>query len=148
MGQFAAQAGFGVILSSYIIEHRIGSESLGDNFAHRLRWSRSTRRSRPIGYVGHLFTNPLPLAVFLCALAPQWWLLLVLSALLRAAAAYATANWILADPLTRSRWFLIPVQDLVSFAFWIAGFFGSTIVWRGRKYRLHSDGRIRPLTPP
>src|SRR5205807_4459543 len=62
MGKFAAEAGYGVILSSYVIEHHIGNESLRQNIAHRLRWNRSTRRSRPLGYLGQLFTMPLPLA--------------------------------------------------------------------------------------
>jgi len=29
----------------------------------------------------------------------------------------------------------------------IAGFFGHTIRWRGRQYRLFSDGRLEPLLP-
>ena len=72
MGQFAAGAGWGVILSSYVVEHRIGSETWAKNAAHRIRWARSTRRSRPAGYVGQLFTNPTPIALFLSIVAPEW----------------------------------------------------------------------------
>ena len=43
-------------------------------------------------------------------------------------------------------WVLLPLEDLAGFAFWIAGFFGSTIDWRGRRYRLHPDGRFELLT--
>ena len=35
------------------------------------------------------------------------------------------------------------IEDIAAFVFWIAGFFGSTIVWRGRRYRLLRDGRFR-----
>ena len=73
MGKFAAEAGFGVILSSYVIEHHIGGADWRDNAAHRLRWVRSTRRSRPLGYIGQLFTMPLPLALLVCAADPAWW---------------------------------------------------------------------------
>ena len=73
MGKLAAERGDGVILSSYVIEHRIGAQGLGANLKHRLRWNRSTRRSRPWGYLGQIFTNPLPLALLLCAAAPVWW---------------------------------------------------------------------------
>ena len=69
MGKLAAARGDGVILSSYVIEHHIGAQSLGANLRHRLRWNRSTRRSRPAGYVGQVFTNPLPLALLLWAVA-------------------------------------------------------------------------------
>ena len=47
MGKFAAELGYRVLLSSYVIEHHIGSQSFAANFKHRLRWARSTRRSRP-----------------------------------------------------------------------------------------------------
>ena len=139
MGKFAADAGFGVILSSYVIEHHIGSQPLKANFAHRLRWNRSTRRSRPAGYIGEIFTNPLPLSLLLLAAYPPSWPAFVLTCILRALAAHAVAARVLRAPV---RWRLLPLQDLLSFAFWLAGFFGNTITWRDRRYTLHSDGRF------
>ena len=145
IGKLAAEMGYRVLLSSYMIEHRIGSQPFGTNLRHRLRWARGTRRSRPLGYWGQVFTNPLPLAVLLWALEPGWWPLVVLTAVFRAAAAWAVAGWVLHDPLTRKRWWLVPVQDLLSFLVWIAGFFGNTILWRGRKCYLSRDGRLRQI---
>ena len=61
MGKFAAELGYRVLLSSYVIEHHIGSQDLAANLQHRLRWARSTRRSRPAGYVGRaLHDAPAP----------------------------------------------------------------------------------------
>ena len=145
LGKFAVEAGHGVALSSYIIEHRIGSESLKANALHRIRWNRSTRRSRPVGYIGQLFTNPLPIALALVLWSPWTWPALAVTLLIRGAAGYATAQSVLNDSLSRRRWFLIPLQDLVSFAFWVAGFFGNSIVWRGVRYRLLSDGRFERI---
>jgi len=142
MGAFAAGLGYRVILSSCVIEHRIGRQGLGANLAHRLRWARSTRRSRPRGYAGQLFTYPLPLALLLAVVQPSWWPVVVLAAVFRSVAAWATAGWVLHDPLTARRWWLLPLQDLASFAFWMAGFFGNTITWRGRRYYLFPDGRF------
>ncbi len=139
LGQRAAELGMGVILSSYVIEHRIGSQSMRSNFAHRLRWARSTRRSRPAGYAGQVFTNPLPLALLLLAVQPAWWPVFVVTLILRAVAADAVARVALHG---RIAWRLLPLQDLLSFLFWIAGFFGNEIVWRGRRYRLLRDGRF------
>jgi ceramide glucosyltransferase len=142
MGNLAAARGDRVILSSYVIEHHIGAQTLAANLRHRLRWNRSTRRSRPAGYVGQLFTNPLPLALLLWAVRPEWWPIAGVTLLLRAAAALATAGYVLRDPLTARLFFLLPFQDTLSFAMWLAGFFGNTILWRGRKYYLRADGRF------
>jgi ceramide glucosyltransferase len=145
MGNRAAERGDGVILSSYVIEHRIGAQSLAANLKHRLRWNRSTRRSRPAGYVGQLFTNPLPLALLLWIARPEWWPAVTVTVLLRAIAGIATAGHVLRDPLTARLFFLVPLQDLLSFAMWLGGFFGNTILWRGRRYYLKPDGRFEPI---
>jgi len=145
MGKFASEQGLGVGLSSCVIEHRIGTQSFVSNAAHRIRWARSTRRSRPAGYIGQVFTNPLPIALLLLVWFPAWWPVAALSLLLRAGAAWATAGWVLHDPLCARRWYLLPPQDIVSFLFWVLGFFGNTITWRGHKYRLHTDGRFEPV---
>jgi ceramide glucosyltransferase len=145
MGNRVAARGFGVILSSYVIEHRIGAQRLAANLRHRLRWNRSTRRSRPWGYLGQVFTNPLPLALLLWAVRPSWWPVLAATAAFRALAGWATSQHVLHDPLTRRLWWLVPLQDIAGFLAWIAGFFGNTILWRGRKYYLRRDGRFEPI---
>jgi len=143
MGKFAAEAGHGVILSSYVIEHHIGSATFAENVAHRLRWARSTRRSRPAGYIGQLFTMPLPLALLVYAVSPGWWPILPLVLVARGAAAYSISQRVLRGKLN---WFLLPIEDVMGFCFWLAGFFGSTISWRGRHYRLYGDGRFELIS--
>ena len=143
LGKFAAEAGHGVILSSYVIEHHIGDSTLAENIAHRLRWARSTRRSRPLGYAGQLFTMPVPLALIACAVAPRLWPVSLLTVAVRALAAYVVSARVLR---TRINWLLVPIEDLLGFIFWISGFFGNTVVWRGRRYRLRADGRFELLS--
>ena len=145
LGKFAAEAGHGVILSSYIVEHHIGSATLRQNVEHRLRWTRSTRRSRPAGYVGQLFTMPLPLALLVCAVSPAWWPVLPIAFIVRASAAYTVSARVLR---ARINWLLLPIEDVLGFCFWIAGFFGKTISWRGQRYRLFSDGRFELIVTP
>ncbi len=140
MGKLAAELGHRVVLSAYVIEHHIGSAGLRQNFGHRLRWSRSTRRSRPAGYAGELFTMPLPWLLALWLVEPRWWPGAVGLAALRVLSAWACAGWVLHDRLTLRRWYLLPIQDLLAFGFWVAGFFGNTIHWRGRSYFLKPDG--------
>jgi ceramide glucosyltransferase len=145
LGKLAAAHGFGVILSSYVVDHYIGGQTFAANMRHGLRWNRSCRRSRPWGYWGQVFTYPLPLALLLCAAAPAWWPVLAAAAVLRTATVWATAGHVLGDPLTRRRWWLVPVQDAAELLTWCAGFFGNTILWRGQRYWLLPDGRFEPV---
>jgi ceramide glucosyltransferase len=142
LGKLAAEHGFGVILSSYVVDHYIGAQGFGANLRHRLRWSRSCRRSRPWGYWGQVFTHPLPLALLLWASSPVLWPVLALALVLRTAAVWATAGHVLHDSLTRRKWWLVPLQDAAEILVWCAGFFGNTILWRGRRYWLLPDGRF------
>jgi ceramide glucosyltransferase len=142
IGQRAADLGYGVLLSSYVIEHRIGSQGIMHNLGHRLRWARSTRRSRPAGYWGQIFTYPLPWALLLCAAYHSAWPAVFLTFALRGAAAIATARYVVRDPVTQKQWWLLPLQDLIGFLVWISGFVGDTIVWRDRKCTVLRDGRL------
>jgi ceramide glucosyltransferase len=140
MGKFAAEAGHGVGLSSYVVEHHIGaSPGFRENAAHRIRWTRSTRRSRPVGYLGQLFTMPVPLALLVTIWNLSWWPVLLVTLAIRGVAAWTVAELVLRS---RPNWLLLPLEDIAGLCFWIAGFFGNTIVWRGRRYRLESDGRF------
>lgn len=142
MGKLAAEAGWGTGLSCCVIEHRIGAQRFRPNLEHRLRWARSTRRSRPAGYVWLVFTYLLPPALALLALRPSWWPLAGAALAVRALGAWAVAGWVLRDPLTARRWWLVPVQDLASVALWLAGFFGNKVSWRGRRYVIYRDGKF------
>jgi ceramide glucosyltransferase len=143
MGKFAAEAGHGVILSSCVVEHHIGGTDFVHNAAHRLRWTRSTRRSRPWGYAGQLFTMPLPLAIALVSIDASYWPFALAAVAIHFIAAYVVSARVLG---VRLNWLLLPVEDLAVFCFWVAGFFGKTIIWRGRRYRLHPDGRFSLIT--
>lgn len=142
LGKIAAEQGFGVRFSAYVVEHRIGSETMRANFAHRIRWARSTRRSRPAGYVGQFFTHPFPIALIIFILLPHSWPLLLVTIVLRCIAAWVVSDYVLG---ARVPWLLLPVQDILAFLFWIVGFFGNSILWRGRRYILKRDGTVEPV---
>lgn len=140
LGRIAADQGFDVRLSPYVVEHRIGSEGMLTNFSHRLRWARTTRRSRPWGYVGQFFTHPLPVGLAACLAFPDLWVWMSVTCALRVASAWTVSRGILR---ARIPWLLLPLQDLLGFGFWIAGFFGNSIHWRGKRYTLNRDGTVQ-----
>jgi ceramide glucosyltransferase len=140
IGRYIAERGFETILSSYVIEHRLGTQNWRGNLAHRLRWIRAGRRMRAAGYLGQLFTYPLPLVLALWAVRPEWWPAAVAALSIRLVSAWATAVWVLRDIFIIKHLYLLPVQDMAGFGLWIAGFFGQTVAWRGEQYTLRPDG--------
>ncbi|HEY1207288.1 MAG: glycosyltransferase [Bryobacteraceae bacterium] len=144
IGRRIAERGFRTILSSCVIEHRLGTQGWRENLAHRLRWMRGGRRMRPAGYLGQLFTYALPPALALWAVRPGWWPVAVAALAVRLASAWASAVLVVRDGSILRRPWLLPVQDVLGFSLWIAGFFGNTVTWRGRRYVLNPDGTFRP----
>jgi ceramide glucosyltransferase len=140
MGNRVAQNGGKVVLSRSVIEHHIGNDSFLNNWKHRLRWARSTRRSRRMGYLGEIFTKPLALALLLWIVSPGAWGFVLIALFFRGAVAWVTAVEILNDPLIQRYWWLLPLEDVSSFVTWVLGFFGKTITWRGRKLEVMRDG--------
>lgn len=148
LGQWAAQAGFRVVLSPHVVNHQVLGEGFGSCFRHRLRWARSTRFSRPWGYAGQLFTYPIPLTVMLAALRPHLWLFfaaLLAAVALRCLAAGAVGWGVLRDRNALRNLWLVPVQDLFSFVIWCCGFTGRHVQWRHTSYRVWRGGRFQAI---
>ncbi|MGE0131750.1 MAG: bacteriohopanetetrol glucosamine biosynthesis glycosyltransferase HpnI [Blastocatellales bacterium] len=149
LGNWAAEAGYRVALSEHVINHHATALGFTKSFKHRLRWNRSSRFSRPSGYVGQGFTYGLPWALLLFLVAPFWWSGALLLAIFAARIwlSFELATRLLGDREALGRFWLIPLQDLLSLATWIGGFMGREIVWRNERYRLLKGGRFAPVVP-
>ena len=143
MGNRMHGIGRTVILSRSVIEHYIGNDSMRNSWNHRLRWARGSRRSRPLGYIGEVFTRPTVPAVALWIVAPEWGTLAALALAMRLIVVWIAAARVLADPAMRRRWWLLPVEDISAFVTWTLGFFGNRLTWRGHKLEIGRDGTIR-----
>jgi ceramide glucosyltransferase len=146
MGRLMHGGGKTVVLSNCIIEHHIGNAGFRRNWKHRLRWARSTRRSRRVGYIGEIFTRTTAISLVLGVVEPRAWGFALAGMAFHAAAQWATGIWVLDDPLVSRYWWLLPVEDIASFITWVMGFFGKTIQWRGRKLILARDGSFELIS--
>lgn len=150
LGEWVAAAGYAVHLSATIPDNLLADERMADSLRHRLRWERSSRRSRPAGYLGQIFLHSFPLALAAGVFAPHGNPLLAggIAACLgaRALLAWALAGGLLRDPSFRKHWWLLPLQDLVSFSVWVWAFFGREIVWRGARFRVLEGGRLERIS--
>src|SRR5262245_22944379 len=144
LGHRAFEAGYRVLLSTFVINHHTTAHGSINSFKHRLFWNRSTRFSRPAGYYGQGFTYGLPWGLILFSIAPCWWSAIFVAAVLvaRLWLAYELAILLLEDNKALGRFWFIPLQDLMSFAAWVGGFLGREIVWRNERFRLLEGGRI------
>jgi ceramide glucosyltransferase len=104
-----------------------------------LRWSRTVRISRPGGYLGYLVTHATVWSLVAFA-AGQWWPGAIALGIRLTAGALSTA--LLSDRQAAQLLWLIPVRDLLGFAVWLCGLFGTTVRWRGRVLSISRDGRI------
>lgn len=131
--------GLRVHLSTTIVETSLQGDSWAGVWAHQLRWHRTIRVSRG-AYIGLPVTQASFWAAVAILVGQPWWggTLLVARYLMA-----FTAGWgVLRSGLVLHYFFLIPFRDLWGSAIWLAGLFGSTVVWRGRRLRLAPDGKI------
>lgn len=148
LGNWAAAAGWRVALSAQVVNHHVSTNGFLRTFKHRLRWNRSTRFSRPSGYLGQGFTYGFAWATIFFILAPTWLTgaLWAVAFGLRVLVALVVGGKLLADQTVWSRLGLLPIQDWLSFASWLGGFLSREIVWRNERYRLLDDGRFQLIT--
>lgn len=139
LGKRISRIGLRVILSKMVVETNLSGRTWREVWKHQVRWARTIRTSQGAGYIGLPVTNASLWALAL-ALAGWWWMAAALLALRLTAGTAGIA--ILKDPLSASRWYLIPLRDLLGLAVWLAGLSGNTVVWRDRTMKLDRSGRI------
>jgi ceramide glucosyltransferase len=124
-------------------------QSLGESFAHQVRWTLAMRLADPPKGLGLIFTHGLPWAVLAAALAPRWelgLLCLLMYLLLRPAMAWTVGVWGLRDPLLRRKMWMVPLRDAFTFIAWLASFFKRRIKWRGSEFYVR-DKLLVPAGP-
>jgi ceramide glucosyltransferase len=145
LGKRIAERGSKVVLSKCVVDTFLPGYGFSGFFSHQLRWARTIRASRPGGYGGLLFTYTLPWATLCLVLArgTTWaWALLTVAVLLRITTAWASAVSVLKDEhAMRSLW-LLTLRDFLAPFVWIAGMFGSKILWRGQEFELE-NGKLK-----
>jgi len=144
MGARIAAVGYRVELCSEVVETTVPAYGFRGFCDHQLRWARSTRDSRKLGYIGLGITFALPWAVFTCiASGFALWSFSLLSVvvLARVAVALSVGVGILQDDQVLRDLWLLPLRDFFGLWFWAWSFAGDTVVWRGERFRLR-DGRI------
>lgn len=147
MGKRIARAGYRVELCGETVETTMPGYDLRGFWDHQMRWARSTRDSRKLGYVGLGVTYCVPwgLMTVLASGGALWSITLLSFALLaRVTVALAVGVGILKDDQVLRDLWMLPVRDGFGLLCWVWSFAGDSVVWRGERFQLH-DGRISKI---
>jgi ceramide glucosyltransferase len=148
LGYRVSEAGLNVVLADVVVETHLPAYSFRGFFEHQLRWARSTRDSRRMGYIGLILTFGLPWAMLAVLLSPTaWWSwsLLGVALVLRVAVALQVGLGVVHDRAVVRHLWLLPLRDLVAFGVWFWSFADNKVRWRGDIFVLEK-GKIRPAT--
>jgi ceramide glucosyltransferase len=144
MGKRIARAGYTVELCGECVETTVPGYGFRGFWDHQMRWARSTRDSRRMGYIGLGVTYCIPwalMAMVASGFALWSFTLLTLALLARVTVALVVGVGTLRDgQVLRDLW-LLPLRDCFGLLFWAWSFAGDTVVWRGEVFRL-KDGKI------
>jgi len=145
LGNLISKAGYEVHLSDYAVETVLADIGFLGMIKHQLRWARSTRKSRPIGYMGLILTygTALSLLYIVADHASKLSVLLFASALIvRLTMAWLIGVHWLGDKILKKYFWLVPVKDILSFLIWCLSLVGRKVEWRGRLFEIVDDGKI------
>ncbi|MGH9498058.1 MAG: bacteriohopanetetrol glucosamine biosynthesis glycosyltransferase HpnI [Terriglobales bacterium] len=145
LGQRIAALGLKVELSDVVVETFLPGYTVGEFFAHQLRWARAVRDSRFWGYVGLGVSFGLIWALLTLILAKGagWaWEVFGVTAAMRYAVAILIGGRVLRDAQTVRWLLLIPLRDAIAAMVWLASFAGHRVSWRGESFQL-KHGKLR-----
>jgi ceramide glucosyltransferase len=146
LGKLISERGYKIHLAPYLVENIVFESDLKALFLHELRWARTVRTVRPIGYTLSFLTYSLPVSILFLAVtlatgfASAGMIAVALAIGLRVFLHYGVrATFRLSSPATP---WLIPMRDILAFLVWCVSFLGRNVQWRHGKFSLDSDGRL------
>ena len=143
LGAMVEARGYRVVLSRYVVSNVVSEANVRALAEHELRWARTIRSVRPLGYAFSFLSYPLPFALAFLALsggsATAWGALSAIVAF-RLAIHYAVRRAFRQSSVAPP--WLIPLRDCLGLALWAAGLFGNTVRWQQHAIAIDKDGQI------
>jgi ceramide glucosyltransferase len=145
IGNLIDKAGYRVVLSDHVINHVVNQKTFRKMWENQLRWSKSTRYSRPKGHLGSglIFAVPFGLLGLLAAIPlgmPVLGVLLFAASVLNRICESWLVGWgVVRDRVALTQFWMYPLRDLLGFVVWVASYTGASSVWRDSKYELRGD---------
>lgn len=136
------QLGKRAVLSTYVVETSLGNASWSGVWQHQLRWARTIRVSKRMGFAGLPITHA---GIWiLVALAMKAWTPAAVIGTLRIASALVTGGFVLRSLVAAAFCWLAPLWDVYAFAVWAASYRSNQVRWRDFTFSIDREGRILP----
>ena len=148
LGNKIHRAGWRIVLDDCFVESVIKAENLMTVLSRQLRWARTMRVSRPVGYLASGITLPFPAALLATLLAPSalpGTTALVLLYGVRLSVSTIYSRRFVRDGLLPHWLWLLPLRDMLAFFAWALSFLGNRVEWRGSRFVLKRGGKIEEL---
>lgn len=145
LGNLIERDGYEVRLSHHVVETAMQPSGFMGMMRHQMRWARSTRISRPLGYLGLLLTHGTALALLNVTVdraSTMSLMLLAATLVIRLTMGWMIGVHWLGDRILKKYFWLVPVRDLLSFLIWCMSWVGKRVEWRGRLFEVARDGKM------
>ena len=146
LGELTRRQGLRTVLSDVVVQTHVQEPSAAELVRHELRWLRTIRTVRPVGYLCSFPSFGWPVALIGCLLAganQATLVLLAVSGLARVLLHFGTRD---IDDALPELW-VVPLSDWLAFILWGWGFASRRVHWRAARYRVSRDGSVEPLRP-
>lgn len=145
LGESTRRLGLRTVLSEVLVDISVAEPSFGELVRHELRWLRTIRALRPLGYAFSFVTFGVPVAavgaVLTAGAAPAVAMLAVTTIariLLHLSVRRPGAN-----PMLQLA--ILPLRDLLSLSLWAWSFVTRSVHWREQHYHVTRDGSAQPV---
>jgi len=145
LAELTRRLGLRTVLSELEVETCVEETSLGNLVRHELRWLRTIRAVRPLGYALAGITLGLPVAILGSLLAGGSTPALAMVGITAIARLMINSAPRKAFPAWAQLW-LVAFDDLLVFALWCWSFTTRRVHWRQARYRVARDGSAYPIS--
>jgi ceramide glucosyltransferase len=158
LGLLVHRTGQSIELTNTVVDCHSAPMTFRQVWDHQLRWARTIRVCEPLPYFFSILTNALVWSLLWLACSISFGLRWPLYAAMGGLLVYATLRFATATANGRklttgrmSAWKIaqvLDIRDALGVLWWLCAFLGNTIVWRGRRHRILSEGRLESLDEP
>ena len=144
LGELTRRLGLKTVLSDVVVDTNVVEGSFGDLVRHELRWLRTIRAVRPVGYCFSFITFGVPVAILgalLAGGAAPAIAMLAVTAAVRILLHFKTRN----QDASLRQLFILPIRDLLSVALWSWSFVTRRVHWRNDHFLVNRDGSVLPV---